>query len=145
MSKLVVAAKRQVQLAAVEPAPNSPYYAEKDGLRFAGMHLLFDMWGAKHLDDIKEIESIMTEAVAATGATLLRMDLHSFDNAGGVTGVAILAESHMSIHTWPETGYAAIDIFVCGSCDPYKAVPVLRRRFQPTAVQLSEHKRGVAL
>jgi S-adenosylmethionine decarboxylase len=124
---------------------NSPYYVEKDGLRFAGTHLLVDLWGAQNLTDAGAVEAILREAIRAAGATLLRIDLHSFDNSGGVTGIAILAESHMSIHTWPETGYAAIDIFVCGSCDAYKAIPVLERGFEPKSLQLSEHKRGLAL
>ncbi|MDA0260599.1 MAG: adenosylmethionine decarboxylase [Proteobacteria bacterium] len=119
------------------------YYVEKEGLRFAGTHLLLDMWGAENLADVDAVDAILREAVAATGATLLRIDLHSFDNSGGVTGVAILAESHMSIHTWPETGYVAIDVFVCGNCDPYRAIPILKNGFAPTSVQLSEHKRGL--
>jgi len=57
--------------------------------------------------------------------------------------VVVLAESHVSIHTWPERDYAAVDIFMCGSCDPYKAIPILRRAFEPTSVQLSEHRRGL--
>ena len=124
---------------------SSPYYVEKDGLRFAGTHLLVDLWGAQNLTDAGVIEAILCEAVTATGATLLRIDLHTFHSSGGVTGIAILAESHMSIHTWPETGYVAIDIFVCGSCDAYKAIPVLERGFDPQSLQLSEHKRGLAL
>ncbi len=124
---------------------DSPYYVEKDGLRFAGTHLLVDLWGARNLTDTEEIEAILRAAVAAAGATLLRIDLHRFDGSGGVTGIAILAESHMSIHTWPETGYVAIDIFVCGSCDAYKAIPVLESGFEPASLQLCEHKRGLAL
>ena len=124
---------------------DSPYYVEKDGLRFAGTHLLVDLWGACNLADLGAIDTILRDAVAAAGATLLRIDLHSFDNSGGVTGIAILAESHMSIHTWPETGYVAIDIFVCGSCDAYKAIPVLEAGFAPQSLQISEHKRGLSL
>ncbi len=137
---------------AVPPKPvpptisdDSPYYVERDGLRFAGTHLLLDLWDARNLTDIGAITAILREAVDAVGATLLRVDLHSFENSGGVTGIAILAESHMSIHTWPETGYVAIDIFVCGTCDAYRAIPVLRRGFEPTRLQVSEHKRGLAL
>lgn len=124
---------------------DSPYYVEKDGVRFAGTHLLVDLWGAKNLTDVPTVESILSDAVTAAGATLLRMELHSFDSSGGVTGIAILAESHMSIHTWPETGYVAIDIFVCGSCDAYRAIPVLQRGFEPETLQVSEHKRGLVL
>jgi S-adenosylmethionine decarboxylase len=68
--------------------------------------------------------------------------LHSFGEGAGITGVAILAESHISIHTWPETGFAAIDIFMCGSCDPHRAMPVLEAAFAPSRTGVSVHKRG---
>jgi S-adenosylmethionine decarboxylase len=68
--------------------------------------------------------------------------LHHFGEGAGVTGVALLAESHMSIHTWPDTGFAAIDIFLCGRRDPQLALPVLRERFRPRHVRLSQNRRG---
>jgi S-adenosylmethionine decarboxylase len=60
-----------------------------------------------------------------------------------VSGVLVLAESHVSIHTWPERDYAALDIFVCGDCDPLQGDPALKRGFLPERVQLAEHKRGL--
>jgi S-adenosylmethionine decarboxylase len=62
-----------------------------------------------------------------------------------VSGVVVLAESHISIHTWPERGYAAIDIFMCGNCDPYKAIPALKATFAPNGIQVSESKRGLVV
>ena len=124
--------------------PDSPYYVVRDGLSFAGTHLLIDLWGARNLADTDAIAAILREAVAAAGATLLGIDLRRFDGSGGVTGIAILAESHMSIHTWPETGYVAVDVFVCGACDAYRAIPVLERGFAPARLEVSEHKRGLA-
>jgi len=126
---------------AAEPA--SAYYVEKDGLTYAGTHLLIDLWGSRNLDDVEAITTALAASVEAAGATLLKIELHRFNSTGGVSGVAILAESHMSIHTWPETGYAAIDMFVCGTCDAYRAVAVLRDSFQPAEFQLTEHKRGL--
>lgn len=117
--------------------------AVKGGLTYAGTHLLIDIWGAERLDDLPHVEATLTEAVRVTGATLLNIDLHHFTPNNGVSGVAVLAESHMSIHTWPELGYAALDIFVCGDCSPDRAVPVLRDAFKPTHIQLAEHKRGL--
>lgn len=119
------------------------FYVEKDGLRYAGTHLLIDLIGARRLNDIAVVEDALRRSVSAAGATLLNIDLHHFSPQGGVSGVAILAESHMSIHTWPETGYAAVDVFLCGECNAYEAVPVLKKAFRPDSVQLTEHKRGL--
>ena len=119
------------------------YYVEKDGLRYAGTHLLIDLIGASCLNELTIVEDALRRAIAATGATLLNLELHHFSSQGGISGVAILAESHMSIHTWPETSFAAVDIFLCGHCDAYQAIPILRDIFQPDSVQVSEHKRGL--
>jgi S-adenosylmethionine decarboxylase len=59
-----------------------------------------------------------------------------------VSGVAVLAESHISIHTWPDAGYAALDVFMCGKADPDACVPVLREAFQAERVEVSEILRG---
>jgi S-adenosylmethionine decarboxylase len=130
----------------VEPTSfdsDSSHFSSQDGLRFAGRHLLVDLWQAKRLDDLTHVEETLKAAVAACGATLLKIDLHRFTENNGISGVAVLAESHMSIHTWPECGYAALDVFVCGNCDPFKALPVLKAAFQPGNMQIAEHKRGL--
>lgn len=120
------------------------YFVEKDGLSYAGTHLLIDLWGAKGLDDAEVVETALKRSVAACDATLLNLHLHRFSDQGGISGVAVIAESHIGIHTWPERGYAAIDIFMCGACDPYRAIPELRRSFAPRSIQISEQKRGLA-
>lgn len=107
-----------------------------------GLHLLIDMHGAKNLRDQALVDRALRDAAAACGATVLDVKLHSFGEGAGITGVAILAESHISIHTWPETGFAAIDIFMCGSCDPHRALPVLEAAFAPNGTNVSAHKRG---
>jgi S-adenosylmethionine decarboxylase len=78
-----------------------------------GHHLIADLRGASRLEDAAHIESCLVAAAAAAGATLLEVRLHSFGPGQGVTGVAMLAESHISIHTWPEFGSACVDIFMC--------------------------------
>lgn len=121
------------------------FYVFKDGLSYAGVHLLIDMHGARNLNDISAVENALKCSVLETGATLLNIDLHHFSQHGGITGLAILAESHMSIHTWPETGFAAVDMFTCGECNAYKAVPVLKEHFHPNVLQVIEHKRGLVV
>ena len=119
------------------------YFVEKDGVCYAGTHLLVDLWGAKGLDDAEVVATALKRSVAACDATLLNLHLHRFSDSGGISGVAVIAESHIGIHTWPERGYAAIDIFMCGACDPFRAIPELRRSFFPRSVQVSEQKRGL--
>jgi S-adenosylmethionine decarboxylase len=119
------------------------YFIERNGLRYAGSHLIIDLWDAEHLDDIGVIEVALRRAVKAAGATLLHLHLHEFSPNGGVSGVAVLAESHISIHTWPERGYAALDVFMCGSTEPHKVVPILKHAFGPKRLAISEQMRGI--
>ena len=88
-------------------------------------------------------EQAMKDAVEAAGATLLHIHLHTFTPSGGISGVAVLAESHISVHTWPERGYAAFDVFMCGSAEPKKALKVLEQAFAPKRTVVGMHKRGV--
>ena len=125
------------------PQPQKDYFVEKDGVKFAGLHLLLDLWGAKGLRDAQRIERSLIEAAEAAGATVLHTHIHQFGPDGGVSGVLVLAESHISIHTWPERNFAAVDIFMCGSCNPYESVPLLKAAFQPDSILLSEQKRGM--
>lgn len=119
------------------------YFVSRDGLKFAGAHLLLDLWGAANLTDPDAIERALVAAAEAANATILHVHLHQFSPDGGVSGVLVLAESHISIHTWPERAFAAIDIFMCGACDPYLSVPVLKAAFRPRTIQLSEQRRGL--
>lgn len=118
------------------------YFIERDGEKFAGMHLLVDLWGASHLDDLSVTEQALRDAAEASGATILHCHLHRFTPNGGISGVLVLAESHISIHTWPERGFAALDVFMCGDCDPYHGVPVLEAAFAPREMVLCEQRRG---
>jgi len=119
------------------------YFIERDGVRFAGMHLLVDLWEAEALDDPRTIDAALRAGAEASGATILHGHFHHFSPNGGVSGVLVLAESHISIHTWPERGYAAIDIFMCGACDPHRALPALRAAFRARRIEVSEQRRGV--
>jgi len=119
------------------------YFVQKDGLKFAGTHLLLDLWGAKHLSDPVLIDAALREAAEAAGATILHSHFHHFSPNGGVSGVVVLAESHISIHTWPERHFAAVDIFMCGACDPYRSLPLLKAAFEPASINLGEQRRGL--
>ena len=80
-----------------------------------GLHLIADLAARERLDDPDFIATVLRDAAAAAKVTLLELRLHHFGGGNGVTGVALLAESHISIHTWPEDDLAAVDIFVCGA------------------------------
>jgi S-adenosylmethionine decarboxylase len=117
------------------------HFVVRNGVRCAGAHLIVDLYEAEHLDDQAYIENALRRAVDASRATLLHIHLHHFE-PNGVSGVAVLAESHISIHTWPENGYAALDIFMCGNADPDACIPVLREAFKPKNIVVSELLRG---
>ena len=118
------------------------YFSVEAGVRYAGKHLLIDLKGGQGFDDIAFIEETLRKCVAATGATLLHIHLHHFTPYGGVSGVAVLAESHISIHTWPEEEFAALDVFMCGDTQPEKAIDILTDRFQPQCIDVQTVKRG---
>jgi S-adenosylmethionine decarboxylase len=117
------------------------HFAVRNGVRCAGVHLIVDLHGAKGLDDIDLIEATLRRCVDAAGATLLHIHLHHFQ-PNGVSGVAVLAESHISIHTWPDAGYAALDVFMCGKANPDRCIPVLREAFGAVKVEVNELLRG---
>lgn len=119
------------------------YFIEQDGVRFAGNHVLVELWDAVNLDDPKLIDEALLQGARDAGATVLHSHFHHFSPYSGVSGVVVLAESHISIHTWPEKNYAAIDIFMCGDCDPHDALPAIKRVFQPGSVEVQHYRRGV--
>jgi S-adenosylmethionine decarboxylase len=109
----------------------------------AGQHWLVEFHGAQRLTDAAFIEQSLRDAALAGHATLLSIQLHQFGGHAGIAGVALLAESHISIHTWPERGYAAIDIFMCGArASPERALEALRGSFRPRSEQVLRHARG---
>jgi len=120
------------------------HFIVKNGVACAGTHLIIDLVEADGLADVDLIDAAMRECVEKAGATLLHIHLHPFTPEGvaGVSGVAVLAESHISIHTWPERRFAALDVFMCGDAQPEKCVEVLRRRFNAGEVRVNELLRG---
>ena len=128
-------------VAPVAQDERADHFALRNGVRCAGVHLIVDLHGAKGLDDIDLIEATLRRCVDAAGATLLHIHLHHFQ-PNGVSGVAVLAESHISIHTWPELGYAALDVFMCGKANPDACIQILRDAFKATRVDVDEILRG---
>ena len=130
------------QTTTVSVEPTKDYFVERDGQKFAGMHLLIDLWGASNLDSPELIDKTLCAGALEAGATILHSHFHHFSPNGGVSGVVVLAESHISIHTWPERDFAAIDLFMCGECDPRDSIPVIEAAFKPACVDITEQRRG---
>jgi S-adenosylmethionine decarboxylase len=130
------------QLVCVGAQP-ADHFISRDGREFAGTHLILDLWGASRLDELAHMEDTLRECVKVAGATLLHVHLHHFTPNGGISGVAVLAESHISVHTWPERDFAAFDVFMCGDARPAQVIPVLQNAFGPTSLVIGEHLRGM--
>lgn len=121
------------------------YGLEMPTMKCAGTHLIVELWGVKPvvLRDETFIEQALVRGAKAAGATVLHTHFHHFGGEYGVTGVIVLQESHISIHTWPEIEYAALDLFMCGKCNPSDAMPIIEQWFKPTRVLTSELMRGI--
>lgn len=113
------------------------------GNEYAGKHLLIDAWGCKPNLSADEILNALEVAAIATGATVLFKHAHPFEPQGS-SGVIVLAESHVSFHEFPEEdNYIAIDIFVCGDCDPFNAIEVIQDKLNPREMNIKLEKRGM--
>jgi S-adenosylmethionine decarboxylase len=140
--EIAIATTSDVRPLSVDSEERDDHFVVRNGVRCAGVHLIVDLYDAKRLDDLDHVVAALRRCVEAAGATLLHVHLHHFEPNGGVSGVAVLAESHISIHTWPECGYAALDVFMCGKADPEACIPVLREAFTAKRVAVSELLRG---
>jgi len=114
-------------------------------LHALGKHLLLELKDCDRelLNDLEFLKRILPEAAAEAGATILGESFHQF-HPQGVSGVVIIAESHLFIHTWPEFGYAAIDIFTCGnSVHPEKAAQILIKQLGSKNYSILQMQRGI--
>lgn len=98
--------------------------------------MIIECFGAHARYDAATLEALLRRAAEAGGATVLSCHMHGFGRAGGVTGVALLAESHITVHTWPETNYAAFDVFMCGGCNAAAAAAVIAEAVPRARVEL---------
>jgi len=114
-------------------------------LQALGRHLLLELKDCNRelLSDLSFLRNTMLSAAREAGATIIGDSFHPFPPYGGVSGVVIIAESHLSIHTWPEYGYAAVDIFTCGNTlHPERAVDLVVNALEAKNVSTVELKRG---
>ncbi len=112
--------------------------------KYLGQHVLAEFFECDPniLNNAQKVESLMIDAALECGATIVQKCFHMF-SPHGVSGVVIISESHLAIHTWPELGYAAVDLFTCGDkCDPKVAYEFLKNAFHSTKASFSELKRG---
>lgn len=109
-----------------------------------GTHVLLDLHSVEEelLIDESFIENTLKESAKIAKSEILNVYTHKFDGAGGVTTVIALAESHLSIHTWPELNKATIDIYMCGKGRPEIASEYILEKFNPKSYKISSFKRG---
>lgn len=107
-----------------------------------GRHVILELMDAQHLDHEEHMRVSLRDAAAAARATLVHLHVHRFAPQG-VSGVAVLAESHISAHTWPERGYGAFDIYTCGTCDPEAGARSLAASFEAGRTRMRVLERGI--
>lgn len=109
-----------------------------------GRHLLGEFYGcdAALSDDLEGVRTLLLDAAAAVGATVVGDAFHRYD-PHGVSGTLLIAESHLSVHTWPEHGYVAIDIFTCGGLDPRPGFELVAQRLDAASTRTHEVWRGL--
>ncbi|MGE5571873.1 MAG: adenosylmethionine decarboxylase [Bacillota bacterium] len=110
-----------------------------------GRHILCEAYECdpEVLDKIEAVREIMVDAALRAGAEIREVAFHKF-SPQGVSGVVVISESHLAVHTWPEHRYAAVDVFTCGDrVDPLVACGYIRDRFKARRIVASEVKRGI--
>ena len=110
---------------------------------YVGNHLIADLWGVENHTDPQEIVSCFRDACQDAGATVLFEHCHPFGEGCGTTGVIVLSESHASWHHYPEVSMISIDIFMCGTAHPEKALPRIKDFWKPRCVDYNHLRRGI--
>lgn len=108
-----------------------------------GKHVLIECSGEIATLGEEALNSLLTRAAEAAGATILSSNFHLFGKGCGVTGVLVLAESHITVHTWPENNYAAFDVFMCGDCDPTVAARIIADDIRVKHSEMNIIARGI--
>jgi S-adenosylmethionine decarboxylase proenzyme len=113
-------------------------------LKALGRHILAEFFNCdpQIINDVEKVEQYMKRAAIECGAAIVNSVFHTF-NPHGISGVVVIAESHLAIHTWPEYGYAAVDVFTCGnSVDPWIATRTLQEYLRAESIKSIELNRG---
>ncbi len=134
--------KGEYELAITTPIKQS---TERHAQQYLGRHILAEFLECDPnvLNNPELVEKYMLQAALECGATVVNKCFHLFA-PHGVSGVVIISESHLAIHTWPELGYAAVDLFTCGTkCDPKVAYEFLKKMFNSQKASFTELKRGI--
>jgi S-adenosylmethionine decarboxylase len=114
-------------------------------MKALGRHILAEIYDCDPnvLNDRELIEEILVKAALEAGAEVREVAFHKF-SPQGVSGVVVISESHLAIHTWPELGYAAVDVFTCGErVNPWDACNYISEKFNAKHMTASEVKRGI--
>ena len=119
------------------------HFIVENNLVFAGKHIIIDLWGCNFVNKIVPLKKMIKEAVKLSKANILHLHMHRFGKEQGISGVAVLAESHISVHTWPERQYIAFDIFMCGDTSPELASEYLIKTLKPKRKKIEIIKRGI--
>jgi S-adenosylmethionine decarboxylase len=117
---------------------------KRESVRPAGRHLLIDLHDANRLDDASHVERTLERCIEVVGATALHIHVYRTSSMGGVSGVAVLSEGHIGVHSWPAAGYAAFDVFLAKGVDIRRIIDLLREAFSADGVTVREHERGAA-
>ena len=125
-----------------EKKVSKDYFIIEKNIIFAGTHIILDLWDCNFSNNIVSLKKIIKEAANLSKANILHMHMHRFGKDQGISGVAVLAESHISVHTWPERSYMAFDIFMCGNTYPELASEFLIAMLKPKRKKVEIIKRG---
>jgi S-adenosylmethionine decarboxylase len=117
---------------------------ESEGSACAGTHLIIDLYGAERLDDLAHIKKTLKRCMAVAGASPMHIHVQRAMPQGSISGVAVLAEGHISIHSWPQMRNAALDIFMGGEATPHAAIDAVNEAFRPKRAVVTEHLRAHA-
>ena len=115
--------------------------AARGQMRPAGIHLIIDLFGAQRLDDLKHIRETLKRCAAAAGAKLLHVHLNRLAANGNISGVAVLAEGHISLHSWPQARNVSLHVFMGAETAPHASIAAVKEAFGPAKAVVSEYPR----